>query len=63
MEFEFSKKRKHSLIADTKLKIDQIKRKIEANLNKPLFDQKAIIFKNQNDHKLSGNQLDIIFWR
>ena len=27
----------HSLIADTKLQIDQIKRKIEAKFNKPFF--------------------------
>ena len=32
-KFEFRRKREHSLIADTKLKIDQSKREMEANFN------------------------------
>ena len=40
--FEFSKKEEHSFITDTKLQIDQIKRKMEAKFNKPFF-----LFKNQ----------------
>ena len=36
-EFEFSRKNEHSLIFDTKLKIDQSKRKMEAKFNKPSF--------------------------
>ena len=36
-KFEFNKKNDHSLIADTKLQVDQIKRKMEAKFNKPLF--------------------------
>ena len=35
--FEFSRKKEHSLIADTKLQADQIKRKMEAKFNKPFF--------------------------
>ena len=35
--FEFSRKKEHSLIADTKLQVDQIKRKMEAKFNKPFF--------------------------
>ena len=34
---EFSRKKKHSFNADTKLQVYQINRKIEANFNKPLF--------------------------
>ena len=45
IEYEFIRKRKHSFIADTKLQVDQIKRKIEANFNKPLFIEKSNIFK------------------
>ena len=29
-EFDFNRKKKHSFIADNKLQVDQIKRKIEA---------------------------------
>ena len=29
--------KEHSLIADTKLQVDQIKRKMEAKFNKPFF--------------------------
>ena len=36
-EFEFSRKKKQSLIADTKLQVDQCKRKMEAKFNKPFF--------------------------
>ena len=36
-EFEFSRKKEHSLIADTKLQVDQSKRKMEAKFNKPFF--------------------------
>ena len=36
-KFEFSRKKEHSLIADTKLQNDQIKRKIEAKFNKPFI--------------------------
>ena len=35
--FEFSREKEHSLIADTKLQVDQIKRKMEAKFNKPFF--------------------------
>ena len=35
--FEISRKKEHSLIADTKLQIDQIKKKMEAKFNKPFF--------------------------
>ena len=57
-KFEFSRKKKHSLIADTNLEGDQIKRKMEAKFNKPFFYLKIKYFKSQNDHKLSSNQLD-----
>ena len=40
-KFEFSRKKEHSLIADTKLQVDQFKRKMEAKFNKPF------LFKNQ----------------
>ena len=36
-KFEISRKKEHSLIADTKLQVDQIKRKMEANFNEPYF--------------------------
>ena len=39
-KFEFSRnkrKKEHSLIADTKLQVDQIERKMEAKFNKPFF--------------------------
>ena len=36
-QFEFIRKKEHFLIADTKLQVDQIKRKIEAKFNKPFF--------------------------
>ena len=37
IEFEFRRKKKHSFIADTKLQVDQINRKMESNFNKPFF--------------------------
>ena len=40
-KFELSRKKKHSLVADTKLQVDKIKRKIEAQFKKPF------LFKNQ----------------
>ena len=36
-KFEISRKKDHSLIADTKLQVDQIKRKMKAKFNKPFF--------------------------
>ena len=35
--FEFSRKKEHSLIADTKLQCDKSKRKMEAKCNKPFL--------------------------
>ena len=37
IEFDFNRKKKHSLIAGNKLQVDQIKRKMELNFNKSLF--------------------------
>ena len=37
IELEISGKNRHSFIADNKLQVDQIKRKMEANFDKPLF--------------------------
>ena len=37
IEIDLSRKEKHSLIADTKLQVDQIKRKMEAKFKKPIF--------------------------
>ena len=37
IEFVFSRKKKHSFIADTKPQNDQIKRKMEATFKKPFF--------------------------
>ena len=36
-KFELSRKKEHSLIADTKLNVDQIKGKMEAKFTKPFF--------------------------
>ena len=36
-KFEFSRKKEHSVNADTELQVDQIKRKMEAKFNKPFF--------------------------
>ena len=40
-KIEFSRKKEHSSIADTMLKVDQIKRKMEAKFNKPFFIWKS----------------------
>ena len=61
VEFDFSRKRNYSFIADSKLKFDQIKRKMEAKLNKSFFIQKSNIFKSQSYQKLSRNKLDTKF--
>ena len=37
IDFQFSKKKNHSFIADTKLHVDQITRKLEAKLNMTFF--------------------------
>ena len=42
--------KKHSLFADTKLQVDQIKKKIEEKL----------IFKSRNDHKLPSKKLNAL---
>ena len=36
-QFEFSRRKQHSLIADTKLQLDQSKRKLEAKFIKPFY--------------------------
>ena len=41
-------KKKLSIFAYTKQQVDQIKRKIVANFNKPLFIQKTNIFKRKS---------------
>ena len=65
-ECELSRKKKDSLNADTKLQVDKIKRKMEAKFNKPFLsnflNNKIKFFKSQNDHKLSSNQLNKLFW-
>ena len=38
-KFEFNRKKEHTLIADNKLKNDQIKRKMEEKFNKPFTNQ------------------------
>ena len=38
IRFQFSRKKKNFLIADTNLQVDEIKRKMEAKFNKPLFN-------------------------
>ena len=40
--YEFCRRKKRFFIADTKLQVDQKKRKMEAKFNKPLFIQKSI---------------------
>ena len=42
-----SSKKKQSFFADTKLEVEQIKKKIEEKLIKPLFIEKSIIFKKK----------------
>ena len=54
--------KKQSLFADTKLEVEQIKKKIEEKLIKPLFIEKSIIFKKRNDHKLSIKKLNALVW-
>ena len=54
-EFEFSRKKKQSFIAEIKLQVDQIKSQMEANFNEPLFSYKSNIFIIQRDHKVSSN--------
>ena len=44
-KFEFSRNKEHFLIADTKLQVDQSKRKVEANFSKPFFIQNSNILK------------------
>ena len=36
-KFDFNRKKDHSLIADTTLQVDQIKKQLEANFIKPFF--------------------------
>ena len=61
-----SRKKKHSFLAETKLEVEQIKKKIEEKLIKPLFIEKPIIiekpifFKKRNDHKLSSKKLNAL---
>ena len=44
IKIDFNRKKKHSFIADNKLQGDQIKRKIEAKINKSLFIKKIKYF-------------------
>ena len=37
IKFDFNRTKKHSFIADNKLQVDQIKRKIEEKFSKSLF--------------------------
>ena len=46
--FEFSRKKEHSLIADTKLPVDKNETKMEAKFNKPFSIWKSNILKVQN---------------
>ena len=62
IEFDYNRQKKHSFIADNKLKVDQRKRKLEANFSKSLFIWKSNTFKSQNDHRLSSNQQDTKEW-
>ena len=41
--YQISRKKKQSFFADTKLEVEQIKKKIKENLIKPLFIEKSII--------------------
>ena len=59
--FEVSRNKEHSLIADTKLQVDQIKKL--SKVQQAIFYLKIKYFKIQNDHKLSSNQLDYLTWR
>ena len=60
IEFDFNRKKKHSILGENKLQVDIIKRKIEAKFNNSLFIQISNTFKRQKDHKLSSNQIDTI---
>ena len=53
-----SVERRSSLLEDIKLEVEQIKKKLEEKLLKPLFIKKSIIFKKRNDHKLSIKKLN-----
>ena len=57
-----SRKKKQSFFADTKLEVEQIKKKIEEKLIKPLFIKMSIVFKKRNDHKLPIKKLNEISW-
>ena len=54
IDCEFSRKKKFSFSADTLLKFDQIKRKMEAKFNKPFFVYKSFVFKSRNDHNFQA---------
>ena len=61
-KLQISRMKKYSFFADTKLEVEQIKKKIEKKLIKPLFIWKSIIFKGRNDHKLSSKNLNALAW-
>ena len=44
------------------LQVNQIKRKMAAKFNKPLFNLKSNIFESQNDHELSSIKLNTMNW-
>ena len=46
---------KHSFYADTKLQVDQIRRKIVAKFNKPLFFEKSNIT-TEDDHNFLSKE-------
>ena len=56
-KFKFSRKKEHSLIADTKLQLTNIREKWRQS-SKSHFFFKIKYFENQNDYKLSSKQLD-----
>ena len=53
---------KYSFFADTKLEVEQNKKKIEEKLIKPFFIWESIFFKGRNDHKLSRKNLNALAW-
>ena len=55
-------KTKHSSFADIEPQADQIQRKIDAKLNKPLFISKLIIFKVTTSIIFRVTNLDRIIW-
>ena len=57
-----SRKKKQSFFADIKLEIEQIRKKVEEKLIKPLFIENSIICKKRNDHKLSIKKLNALAW-